>query len=297
MAGIDGEMPKMLRVFKLIELLSGPVRHTTLKLAQRLGVSRKTVERYYRLLEGLGYLIDKDPITHRYFIQVEQGLEDTFDFEEAAYLNDTLRLLPDDNAIRNALLLKVNQQYRLLPVLQTLHRNAHYARLRDLQRAADEKRVVKLHNYLGGQGKVSTRRIAITGFTEGNRGVYARDLDIDQDRQFMLDRMSLVEVTEVIIEQNYTFYPNDLFGWPGKDWLQIRLRLSNRARQLLLEELPAAAGFLSMNREGITVGDFRVRGFEGLGRWVLGLPREVEVLEGGDGLDFRTYLNERARDW
>ena len=291
------ELGKLLRIFRLIELLTSPPAKTTKQLAARLEVGRKSVERYYKLLERLGYYVDSDD-KHRYFITVEKGGDDRVDHGEAAYLNDLLTELQDDSPMRSSLLLKINKQYRLLPTIQTLQRNAQYAKLKELQRAADTKRVVHLHNYVAGDGKISPlRRIAVTGFTERNDRVKAFDLDKQAEREFTLARIGLLEVTEEDLPGEYPFYPNDLFGWPGKSWYHVRLRLSPRAHQLLREEYPASLGALTPDKEGGAVADLRLRGWPGCGRFVLSLPREVEVLQGGDGEGFRDYLNGVSKTW
>lgn len=294
----NADLGKVLRTFRLVQLLNSKPYYTAEQLGDRLEVSARTIRRDVKLLERLGFLIDKDPVTHRYFLHVEAGDDERIDAAEAEYLNDALQQLPDDNALRNALMLKLNKQFRLLPVVQTLQRNAHFLKLRDLQRAVETGRVVEIYNYLGGNGKVSAkRRVAITGFTENNRRIHAWDLDLDAPRQFTLDRMGAVRVTEEATPAEYPFYPNDLFGWPGKEWFNVRLQLSERAAQLLREEYPAAVGYLTPRRDGGATADLRVRGFESVGRWVLGLPSEVEVLEGGDGVAFRGYLRGKAREW
>jgi predicted DNA-binding transcriptional regulator YafY len=292
------ELAKIYRIFRLIELLSSPPFLTTIQLAVRLEVTERSVRRYYPLLEKLGYLVDKDPRTHRYFIQVESGLGDAFDGEEAAYLNDLLSQLPEDNPVRSSTLLKINKQYRLYPVMQTVQRNTHYLRLKRLQEAVKNSKVVVLHNYEGANGKISTRRIVVTGFTDRFRGIHAHDLEADGPRQFLLDRMGLIEITAEDVPQDFPFYPNDLFDWPGTTWFNVSLLLSVHAKKLLTEEYPRSRANLSMAlRDGRYRVDLRVRGWNGIGRFILGLPGEVEVTAEGDGEVLRAYLNGRVCVW
>lgn len=296
------ETAKLERIFRLIELLSAPPYYKTAELARRLGCDRTTVERYYRLLERFGYQIDKDE-RNRYFIFIDSGLSDDFSPEEAGALNDLLRTAGDESPLLKGILLKLNRQYRLSPLVQSLQRNGDYVKLREIMRAVSEGKVVHLYNYVGSAGKVSPlRRIAVTGLSDRNRRIHATDLEAPegkQSRQFVLNRIGQVEVSQEDVPGGIRFADNDVFGWPGQDgWLNVTLRLSNRARLLLVEEYPATVRDVRRQPDGTHTVDLRLRGFEAAGRWVLGLPGEVEVLPGGDGEDFRAYLRARARvEW
>lgn len=54
------------RIFQLIRILTGG-NYTVPELMKRLCVSRRTVYRYLRTLEDVGYSVDKD-FRNRYFI-------------------------------------------------------------------------------------------------------------------------------------------------------------------------------------------------------------------------------------
>lgn len=302
MSNDRSETAKLERIFRLIELLSAPPYYKTAELARQLDCDRTTVERYYKLLERFGYHIDKDE-RKRYFIFIDSGLTDDFSTEEAGALNDLIRAAGDDSPLMKGILLKLNQQHRLSPLVQSLQRNGNYVKLREILRAVGEGKVVYLYNYVGSEGKVSPlRRIAVTGLSDRNRRIHAMDFEAPegkQSRQFVLDRIGQVEVSNEDIPKNIRFAENDVFGWPGQeDWFNVTLQLSNRARQLLIEEFPATRHNVRQQPDGTYTVDLRLRGFEAAGRWVLGLPDEVEVLPGGDGEDFREYLRARARvEW
>jgi predicted DNA-binding transcriptional regulator YafY len=302
MATDRSETAKLERIFKLIELLSGPPYYKTADLARQLGCNRTTVERYYTLLERFGYQIDKDD-RNRYFIFIDSGLDDSFSTEEAGFLNDLLRTAAETSPVSQGILLKLNRQYRLSPMVQSLQRNGDYVKLREIMRAASEGKIVHLLNYVGSAGKVSPlRRIAITGLSDRNRRIHAMDLEApagERSRQFILNRIGGVEVTNEAVPTDIRFADNDVFGWPGQDgWLDVTLVLSNRARLLLTEEYPTTLRDIHRQPDGTHTVNLRLRGFEAAGRWVLGLPGEVRVLPGGDGEDFRAYLRERARvEW
>ena len=296
MANRESDQAKMYRIFKLIELLSAPPYYTTRQLAERIGVTPRSVSRYFKLLEKLGFLLDEDE-RGRHYLFVETNPNSGFNTEEAGYLNDLLQNTPVNSEIHQRLLLKLNRQYRLTPLVQSMQFNSQYSKLRSLQRAVDLNRVVRLLNYTGGDGKVSNRRVAITGFTRRNRAVQGHDLDIYEGRQFVIERIGLVELTDEPVPEQLTYYPNDIFGWPGTEWFEIHLRLSERAYQLLLEEYPESRPHVQRQSANSYMAHLPIRGFEGAGRFCAGLAPEIEVLEGGAAATFRAYLNERMKKW
>ena len=66
------EQRKILRIFKLISFLKGVRRRRPEQLAHILEISKRTVYRYFILLEELGFVIDVD-FEGCYFIPTEEG--------------------------------------------------------------------------------------------------------------------------------------------------------------------------------------------------------------------------------
>ena len=82
---------------------------------------------------------------------------------------------------------------------------------------------------------------------------------------------------------------NDIDIW-AYDPSHVRLKMDMVAKTLLLEEYPLAEkGLTADGDDWIWEGD--VNGMNGVGRFVLGLPRHIEVLEGDD---LREFLRENA---
>ena len=124
------DQQKLYRVFRLIQLLSQPPYRTVKRLAEILEVDPRTVYRYIQLLESLGYAVDKKP-GDRYFLHVEftqeGGLIDT---DEAGFLQDLLWQAPAGHPLRDRLLHKLNRQYMLAPLAQSLTKFNIYEHIR-----------------------------------------------------------------------------------------------------------------------------------------------------------------------
>ena len=285
------DQQKLFRVFRLIQLLSQPPYRKVKRLAEILEVDPRTVYRYIQLLESLGYAVDKKE-GDRYFLHIEfsqdGGLIDT---EEAGFLQDLLWQAPSGHPLRDRLLHKLNRQYMLAPLAQSLAKFNVYEHIRALGAAIEAERRVILHNYYAPSSEtLGPRHLEPVEFMQGYTYLWAYDLDKQGYRQFKLDRIGEVEVLDDPVTGEHESHALDLFGWTGPAWLPVRLRLSSYAQNLLLEEYPDARPFVRTFK-GQALFDGIVRDWRGIGRFVLGLPGEVEVAEPEE---FRAYLRERA---
>ena len=72
--------------------------------------------------------------------------------------------------------------------------------------------------------------------------------------------------------------------------LPIRLKLGLRASSLLLEEFPLAEKEMSKISDNEYILEINVCSYEGVGRFVLGLLDDIEVIESEE---FREFLKKR----
>ncbi len=134
--------------------------------------------------------------------------------------------------------------------------------------------------------KIKDRYIEPIHFDEDQTYLIAFDLEAEQQRQFKLDRIEGVEVSGESITGQHRAMPIDLFGFTGAEWLPFSLQLSAIAYRLLIEEFPAARPFVTMV-DAHYIFTAQVKDWRGLGRFVLGLPGEIKILE---PTVFKTYL-------
>jgi predicted DNA-binding transcriptional regulator YafY len=126
---------------------------------------------------------------------------------------------------------------------------------------------------------------------DGYTYLWFYDLDKGEYRQLKMERIGHVELTELPITHKHESRALDLFGWTGPKWLPVTLRLSYRAQQLLLEEHPDARPFVRSSGNQAYFDNI-VRDWRGIGRFILGLPGEIEVVEPEE---LRRYLKERIK--
>lgn len=284
------DQQKIYRVFRLLAILSQRPFRTVPHLASIIDCSKETIYKYIRLLESVGYQIDKDE-GNRYFLLLDHDHKHPLlELEEAAFIQDILWQTPADNPLRDRILSMLNRQFTLRPLVQNLAKSQVYSHIQTISKALEGNLRLQLHNYLSGDNALSSRYCEPVQFVDGFTYLYAYDIDKQDYRQFKLDRIGHVELLREQIETTHESRTLDFFGWTGSTWLSVKLQLSNRARQLLIEEYPITRPYVG-SHNGQSVFDGAVRDWRGIGRFILGLPGEITVLDPPELLD---YLRERA---
>jgi proteasome accessory factor C len=288
---------KILRVFQLIALLKAGGR-TVAQLSDQLNAAERTIYRYFKLLEEIGFIIDAD-FSGRYFIHRDEveSLEDQFTLDELG----TLRQLVQQETrppLQEALLRKLafHSESRDLPKQFLKLRVAKL--FRALTEAIETKRQVVLKNYHSANSQAITDRVIEPfQFGEGFQSVQALDVKDKQCKYFKLERIG-----EVIIQKKPFKFEKlhersniDIFGVSGRKETWINLRLSLRAYVLMREEFPLATPYLEKDasEEGKSfIFHGPVLNFKGIGRFVMGLADEVTVL---GPPEFKLYVKEKLK--
>lgn len=289
---------KILRVFQLIGLLKGGGR-TVDQLAQQLDTTPRTIYRYFKLLEELGFLIDQD-FHGRYFIHQEEGSnpEDRFTLEEVSILRQLIQSGAANHPLRGDLLKKLafHSEAKELPEQFLKLRVAKM--FRTLTEAIEERKQVVLKNYHSANSQeITDRLVEPFQFGEGFQSVLALDTKDKQCKYFKLERIGEV----VILEKPYRFQKlhektsTDIFGISGRKQHWITLQLSLRAYVLLREEYPLALPYLEKDE---TTEDKRyifhapVLNYKGVGRFVMGLADEITIISPPE---FKNYIKEKLK--
>ena len=289
---------KILRIFQLIGLLKAGGRTIT-QLASQLDSSERTIYRYFKLLEEIGFIIDQD-FNGRYFIHRDEGEnpEDRFTLEEVTILRQLISGAASGHPLQDSILRKLafHSEARELPE-QFL--KLRVARLfRTLNESIESGKQVVLKNYHSANSQeVTDRLVEPFNFGEGFQSVIALDTRDKQCKYFKLERIGDV----VVLDKPYKFAKLhkrsviDIFGMSGRKETWITLRLSLRACVLLREEFPLAMPYIE--RDESEEGRFYlfhapVLNFRGAGRFVLGLADEVKILSPPE---FRYFVKDKVR--
>ncbi len=164
-----------------------------------------------------------------------------------------------------------------------------------LQKAIKSRKQALLLNYSSGNsGTVRNRLAEPFEFKDDFNLVWAFDVDLKQNRQFMVSRAEDVVVTPLNWEYEHLHRskPVDIFRNTGDLDKEIDIVLNVRARNLLIEEYPLSSRYTERIRENRFRLKVKVAKYEGPGRFVLGLSDDIEVV-GGEG--FKYYITKKKR--
>jgi len=289
---------KILRVFQLIGLLKGGGR-TVDQLAQQLDTTSRTIYRYFKLLEEIGFIIDQD-FHSRYFIHQQEGEnpEDRFTLEEVSILRQLIQSGAGVHPLRGTILKKLafHSEAKELPDQFLKLRVAKMFRM--LNEAIEENKQVVLKNYHSANSQeITDRLVEPFQFGEGFQSILALDTKDKQCKYFKLERIGEV----VILDKAFKYQKlhekssTDIFGMSGRKQNWITLRLSLRAYVLLREEYPLSLPYLEKDEtteERSYTLHAPVLNFKGVGRFVMGLAEEISII---GPPEFKSYVKEKLK--
>ncbi len=283
------------RVFKLIRLLNSTPRRTVKQLGTLIDTSPSTVYRHLELLEELGYIIETDEYDRKYLqFQFKKGHQSVLEADELFFLQDHLQQTAGNSPQAQAILHKFDLNLSMIPLADALPQ-LHTTRILQLIRTGIDTRsclLIKGYQSLSSEN-ITDRRVEPLEITEDYRYLIGWDLDKDRQSQFKIARITDINFLDQKITPKRTASPTDLFGLTGDAWLDVKLKLGNLAHHLLVEEFPHSRPYIKRRPEGVFF-EGQVRDWKGIGRFVLGLPGEIEVIAPEA---FKAYLAERVGQW
>jgi predicted DNA-binding transcriptional regulator YafY len=122
-----------------------------------------------------------------------------------------------------------------------------------------------------------------------------------EDREVKLFRVSRIGAVEMLPEPwlhkaEHVEGFIDIFRIHSNRKLPIQLKLGLRATSLLTEEFPLAAPQLQKLTDNQWLLKTEVCSYEGVGRFVLGLPGEIEIIESPEFLDYISRQHDKMKD-
>lgn len=295
------DQPKLERMLRLMKLMTGNVNYTVNDLAERIGTTYRSIYRYIDTFKDAGFVVQnlgggvyKLGKESRYFKDISQLVH--FTDEEAHIVNQLIEALDDTNMLKQNLRRKLTTIYDCTSMAQSIVRGKNAANVNNLLEAITERRRVVLRDYASSNtGVVRDRVVEPFGFTTNYVQVWCYEVESGQNKIFKTSRIGCVEILseEWQAEEKHTEGHIDIFRMTGFEQHRVRIRLGMLARNLLLEEYPLAERDIVKEESGGWVLDTLVSNYRGVGRFVLGLMDDVEVLESEE---FKSYLREKIAE-
>lgn len=294
------ELEKFDRQLKLMVLLAQNHRYTVEDISRLLGMNRRSIYRYIEAFRQMGFIVKKEGTKYRidhsspFFQQITEHTH--FSEDEAMTINQVLNSVYDNSPQVRRLREKLSSLYDF-KVLARHGVDAHIARnLSRLYTAVTLQRVAILRGYASPHsGVVRDRIVEPYLFLSDNSEVRCYEIETGMNKTFKISRAKDVELLELLWTHQDKHAPffTDLFHFSGDRRFRVRLLLGHLAMSLLVEENPQAEKQLTLHDDGRWLLDTQVCSFKGIGRFVLGLFDDIEIV---DSPDFAQYISNRIED-
>lgn len=293
--------PKIVKLLRLMKLLTGNVNRTIDQLAIEMETTPRTIYRYIDTIRDAGFVVNKLYGNVFAMGKVSRGLTDfnklVYFTEEEAYITAKLiQGIDNNNALKRDLQRKLASVYDSTSIANYIDNAANAANVEALADAIKrQKQVVLKHYESANSDEVKDRLVEPIEFTTNMIDVWAFDVEKQENRVFKIMRIHSVEVTDVpwAYETKHNVLKPDVFRMSGPLDEKITLELNTRAKNLLIEEYPLAEKDLRReeNKWFLTT---TIHSVEGAGRFVLGLAADIKVIEGRLLLD---YLRDYSKKY
>ena len=287
---------RIVRLLKLMELLSSNVDYTIQELMDRLETSRRSVFRYIDSLKLAGFAMKKKGVSvHKLLsapghkIELSQLIH--LSEEEAYLLHYLLGALTSDCQVAINLEKKLTALFDATSVTEIIGNKVAGENIMRLRQAIDEKKQVTLVGYESGNTmSISDRLVEPIKFSTNYTDVYAYEVSTDTTKIFKISRIGKVEIslTDWQHEDRHETIETDCFRMTGKEDIPVTLKMTLKAKNLLIEEYPLSSKYVSYDgKDWWFKGN--VKDLHGVGRFVIGLADQIKTI---DSPELNNYIIE-----
>lgn len=287
------DQQKMQRLLRLLMLLAGKRYYSLQEIMGIIKSSDRTVYRYLETFEASGFVLDRNE--GKYRLQKDsaatRSLQNLMHFseEEVLILYDTLALIEGTSPVKERLIRQLNALYEYKALAQ-LQQNDDLSKIQILSDAIRNKKQVYLKSYRSSNSdKITDRKVEPFDYLPDYRAIWCYEYESKSCKQFKLARIHEIEIINRDWENEHlhTIHFTDAFRISSlKPISKIEAKLSLKAYNLLLEEFPLSREYLN-EEQGFYQLKIPVAGYQGIGRFMMGLPGEIEVL---GTVEFKKFL-------
>jgi len=295
------DQPKIERLLRIMMMLTGNITYTIPQLAKRLHTSERTIYRYIETFREAGFLIYREGDYFR-IDKESKYLKDISDLihfseEEAYILKSAIENIDETNLIKQNLKKKLASvyNYKMLAEVTTHPKNKN--NVEKLAEAIKNHQQIILNNYQSANSNsVQDRLVEPFKFTTNLVQVWCFEPASQTNKLFNIARIGAITLTDEPwhYEAEHNAGYMDIFRIASNKKLPVKLSLSLRAANLLIEEYPLAELYMSETGKNRWLLATDVCSYEGVGRFVLGLYDDIDLI---DSPKFQTYLNKRLTDF
>lgn len=294
------DQPKIERLLRLMKMLTSNVTYSVKEISERLDMSVRTTYRYIDTFRDAGFVIKKQGDNIRidksspYFKDISQLIH--FTEEEAYILKASIENIDENNLLKQNLKKKLSTVYDYKILAETVVHDEHAKIVNCLVEAIEQKKQVILCNYKSTNSKiVRDRLVEAFSFTTNYIQIWAYDTEEKKNKLFNLKRIESARTLSAWqFEDKHKAGFLDIFRISSFQQYPIKLRLGLLSASLLMEEYPLATKQLTRHSDNEWILDTQVCSYEGVGRFVLGLLHDIDIIESND---FREYIREKTESY
>jgi predicted DNA-binding transcriptional regulator YafY len=288
---------KLERELNLLMLLTENHNYTVPDICDRIGISRRNLYYYLEFFRDAGFIVENNKPFYRirkdspFFKKIDAIIH--FSEDEALTIRNILERVDDKGPQVQRIKQKLDRLYdfRILNDEQLREQQAHNVSV--IYEAIKLERCVMLKNYSSPHSNTRRNRIVEPFlFMNGNREVRCYEPASQMNKTFKLARIEEAVMSDVSWshKDRHKQVFTDIFTFSDEQLLPVKLRLGRLACSLLREEYPQAERYITQEDEQHWLVEMNVCSYTGIGRFILGLYDDIEVL-GGDGL--KHYMTEK----
>ena len=291
---------RILRLLNLMKLLSSNVDYTIRELMDRLAISRRSIFRYLDTLRIAGFaVVKKGANIHKLLSMPKEGINLSnlihFSEEEAYLLHNLIGALTSDCQVAINLENKLAALFDATSVTEIIGNKITGENIMRLRQAIDKKKQVTLVRYESGNTmSISDRLVEPIRFSSNYRDVYAYEISTGMTKVFKISRISLVDVSlaDWQHEDKHEKIETDCFRMAGKEDIPVTLKMTLKAKNLLIEEYPLASKYISYDgKDWWFKGN--VKDLAGVGRFVIGLADQMDIINSPALVNYLKIFTER----
>ncbi len=268
--------------------------YTVQQMCERLGISRRTLYYYIDFFRDSGFTVEKRGTCYsldknsQFFTRLFKKVHFTED--EAITMRRLLDRASDNSLHVQHLKNKLTRLYDLDILENVTLREQDADNVSTLYDAIKMKKTVILRNYSSPHSNTTANRVVEPFmFMDNNNEIRCYEIASGQNKTFKISRIESVMILadDQIYEARHKKVFTDIFMFSGETRLPVTLRLGRLARNIMLEEYPQSAAFITPDDASHWIVSLEVCSYLGISRFVLGLFESVEIL-GSE--EFREYI-------
>lgn len=256
------------------------------EIADKLGISSRSVYRYIDTFRDAGFVIKKTNNCPKldksspYFKDISELIH--FTEEEAFILKSAIENIDENNLLKQNLKKKLYTVYNYNILAETIVSGKNGRNVGQLVQAIENKKRVVLKNYSSAHGNdIRDREVEAYAFTTNYVQVWCYCPEENKNKLFKISRIGSVEILPEAwqYEANHHSGYIDVFRMNSNETKPVKLKLGLRAANLLTEEFPLASKYLNKLSDNEWIFESDVCSYDGVGRFVMGLLDDIEIIE------------------